>query len=383
MEKTVSSNQAGLLLAVFTVSLKLSALPALLFGLCGNDSYIACLIALTLDFIGTLIILKVMRDNPGLTFFDLLQQTLSRVVAIIIYVLLFGFFFFKCIIALLELHDYYIATLFEELNPLYFLITISLLLLFLISKNFRAIGRTIEFCFWPLAIGVVFSLLFPISDMQIFNLLPIFEEGAYPLLHAVLRSSISFGDFALLIILMGHVDMTNKSKKRILTYFFIITSFVFNFFTVFIGCFGNISRTQSLALAELPLHNSTPATIGRLEWLTIIIWTIMLLLDAGILGLCCKKCLNHIFNSFDNKSIIIVTWLPIITVLILTFLQFEKILKITTSIPFAICSYSLQALIPILAIIASIIKKKKNNHLRTITNTPLALPPPSKERAKC
>ena len=109
----------------------------------------------------------------------------------------------------------------------------------------------------------------------------------------------------------------------------------------------------------------------------------MLLLDAGILGLCCKKCLNHIFNSFDNKAIIIVTWLPIITVLILTFLQFEKILKITTSVPFAICSYSLQALIPILAIIASIIKKKKNNHLRTITNTPLALPPPRKERAKC
>ena len=383
MEKTISSNQAGLLNAVFTVSLKLSALPALLYGICGNDAYIACLISLILDFLGTLIILKVMKDNPGITFFEFLSNTLGRWVAIVIYTLLFIFFFSKCIIALLELHDYYLATLFEDLNPLFFLLTLSALLLFLMSKNFRALGRTIEFCFWPLVFGVIFSLLYPIGDMQIFNLLPILEEGIYPISKAILRSSIAFGDFTMLIMLMGHVDLKNKTRKRILVYFTLIASFVFNFFMVFIGCFGNISRTQSLALAELPLHNSTPATIGRLEWLTIIIWTTMLLLDAGILSLCCKKCINHIFNSFDNKPILFVTWIIIIVTLILTFLQLGKVLSITTSIPFSASILIFEIFVPLLALITNWVRKRKNKHLKTINNKPLALPPPAKERIEC
>ena len=382
MEKTVSSNQAGLINAVFTVSLKLSALPALLFGLCGNDAYIACLISLVLDFLGTLIILKVMKDNPDMTFFDFLSSTLGRWVAIIIYILLFVFFFAKCIIALLELHDYYLATLFEDLNPIFFLLTISTLLLFLMSKNFRAIGRTIEFCFWPLVIGVIFSLIYPIGDMQLFNLLPVLEEGIYPISQAILRSAIAFGDCTMLIMLMGHVDIKNKSKKRIIIYFLLVASFVFNFLIVFIGCFGNISRTQTLALAELPLHNSTPATVGRLEWLTIIIWTTMLLLDAGILALCCKKCLNSIFNVFDNKPLLTVTWLIIIVTLILTFLKLGTVLNTTTSIPFSASVLALEILLPMLALVCNLIKKAKAKHSPPITNTtPLA--PPTKERAKC
>ena len=53
MEKTISSNQAGLIFCVFAISLKLSALPALMFSFSGNDSYITILIALIFDFIGT------------------------------------------------------------------------------------------------------------------------------------------------------------------------------------------------------------------------------------------------------------------------------------------------------------------------------------------
>lgn len=382
MAKTISSNQAGLLNSVFTISLKLTALPALLFGVCGNDAYIACLISLVLDFVGTLIILKIMKDNPGTSYFDFLAKHLGRWVAVIMYSLLFIFFFAKCIIALLELHDYYIATLFEDLNPFYFVITLALLLLFLMSKNFRAIGRTVEFCFWPLLIGILFSLIYPIQDMQIFNLLPVLEEGIYPLSQAVLRSTIAFGDFTLLIMLMGKVDLNNKGKKRIVIYFLFVTSFVFNFIMVFIGCFGNISRTQSLALAELPLHNSTPATIGRLEWLTIIIWTTMLLIDTGLLGLCCKKCLNYIFNSFDSKPILIVTWILIVGTLILFFLKLDKVLTLTTSIPFSICAIVFEILILALGVISNIINKHRKLASQIIK--PLALPPSTnKEKTRC
>ena len=77
---------------------------------------------------------------------------------------------------------------------------------------------------------------------------------------------------------------------------FTALSFVFNFFFIFVGSFGETAVNQTLALGELPLHNPYPATIGRLEWLTIIIWTAILLIQGALLGNCCTKCFKYIFG---------------------------------------------------------------------------------------
>jgi hypothetical protein len=153
MEKTISSNQASLILILFTVGLKFSVLPAIMCDYASNNGYIVCLIALILDFLCTVAVVLIMKNIPEKNFFDLIKDTLSRPVAIIVYVLLAIFFLIKCLIAILELHDYFIATLFEELNPLYFLLVLMLLLFFLFNKNLRTLGRLLEVFFWPMAIG--------------------------------------------------------------------------------------------------------------------------------------------------------------------------------------------------------------------------------------
>jgi hypothetical protein len=76
---------------------------------------------------------------------------------------------------------------------------------------------------------------------------------------------------------MGKISLENKSKKKILLSALNVFLFIFQFFVIFAGSFGRFGVHQTLALGELPLHNTTPATIGKLEWLTIIIWTIILL----------------------------------------------------------------------------------------------------------
>ncbi|MGN0961235.1 MAG: GerAB/ArcD/ProY family transporter [Christensenellales bacterium] len=362
MEKTISTNQASLILCIFTVALKLSALPAIMFFYSGNDSYIACLIALIFDFVGTIIIVHFMHKNPDCTFPQLLTQVFGKVFSIIIQIILYAYFFIKAILVLQELHDYFIATLFEELNPIFFIVVLGLIIFYSTTKNFRTIGRLIQLIFWPLVVAIVFSLLFPIGDLQIEKLFPIFEEGFYPIFQGLSRTTFAFGDFIILLPMMGYITYNKKSKKQIILYATATFMFIFNFFVIFVGSFGDFATSQTLALSELPLHNTTPATIGKLEWLTITIWTVILLIDAIILSIACRTTFDNIFNTFGKKSGAIVISTSITIVLAMTYLQLEGVVEFAVSTVFASIAGIIQVLMIILLALASIIKSCKNKH---------------------
>lgn len=363
MEKTISTNQASLILCIFTIALKLSALPAIMFFYTGNDSYVACAIALAFDFVGTLIIVNKMKKNPDKSFNQIITDSLGKVVSIIIHVLLLLYFLTKCVLVLQELHDYFIATLFEELNPVFYLIVMILLMLFSATKDFRTVGRLIQLIFWPVLIGIVFTLIFPVNDLQIVKLLPIFEQGFRPIFVGLSRTTFAFGDYMILLPMMGHITFHPKTKKHILIFMSSTLSFILNFFIIFIGSFGDFSVAQTLALSELPLHNTTPATIGKLEWLTLTIWTIILLINAIILIIACRSTFDTIFNTFGKKIGAIVTSLTVGIAVTLTYLQLEAIVEFAISPAFA----SIIGLFQVAIILVLIIASGINNKSRTNT----------------
>lgn len=375
MEKTISTNQAGLIYSVFTIALKLSALPSLMFRYAGNDSYIACLIALIFDFVGTLVIIFILHKHPDKSFKEILTNTFGKVISTIIHIVLLIYFLAKCVLVLQELHDYFIATLFEELNPVYFLIVLGLIILYSTLKNFRSIGRVIELIYWPTLIGIAFTLIFPIEDIQIEKLLPIFEQGPYPLYKAISRTTFAFGDYMILLPLMGKIKFSNHSKKTLITYTVATLGFIYTFFVIFVGSFGKYAISQTLALGELPLHNSTPSTIGKLEWLTITIWTVILLVDAIILSCTCKHIFDNIFGISDKKwTSYTITGILVVTVA-LTYLQLEKIIEIAVTPVFSSISGGIQVALLILLIISSVVASKRNK------STPPKLS--SKEKLRC
>ncbi len=331
MEKKISTNQLSLLLVVFIIALKLSVLPAVMNDYSGRSSYITCLIAVVIDFLCTLVVLSIIMKIPEESFFSLLKKTLSKPVAIIVYLLMFFYFFSKMIIALTEIHDYYTSSLFEELNPYFGLLVLFCLLLFLLSKNFRTHGRLVEVFFWPMVIGISFTLIFPFSDIELTNLLPLFKDGLYPIGQGLFHTTLAFGDFMLLFVLMGKIKYSDKAKKKIIIYVTNALLFIFNFYVVFVGAFGDTSVNQTLALGELPLHNPHPATINRLEWLTIIIWTALMLINSGILGKCCCDCFKNIFGISDNKLPSIVVTILAIVIESLSMFRINVVARVGTS----------------------------------------------------
>lgn len=363
MKKTVSTNQLSLILIIFTVSLKLSVLPALTCDYAGNNAYIVSLIALVFDFLLTLAIIIIMQKIPQKSFYELLSETLSKIVAKIVYIFLLLYFFCKLLITLLELHDYYIVALFEHLNPFFFIITLMFLLLYLFNCEFRTIGRMIEILFWPLALGISFTLIYPISEVEIVNLFPILSEGLYPITNGLFKTSFAYGDYMILFMLMGNIKYSKKATKKILLYLSTILGFVFNFYVIFVGTFGDMAVNQSLALSELPLNNPYPTTIGRLEWLTIIMWTAILLIQVALLGMCCTSSAKTIFNLSDKKIPTIVIIVILTLLYLTTYLKLEGALKVATSPIFTSIARAFQILCIILLYVGYFVFKQKDKQI--------------------
>ena len=364
MEKQINTRQACLILVIFTIALKLSVLPAMIADYVDKNMYIVCLIAMILDFICNLTIIFVIKKLPSKTFFDLIKETLSKPVAIIIYILMTIYFVIKATIALLELHDYYITSLFEDINPLFFLLTLTLLLLYLFGKSYRNIGRSLQVLFWPLFIGLSFTLIYPLSDVELTNLLPIFQDGSHSIFNGILHTNIGFGDFIILLLLMGNISVKKKTPKALILYSLGAIQFVFSFYMIFQGAFGSTAVNKTLALSELPLHNPYPASIGRLEWLTIIIWTIILLIQVGILGVCASKCFSTIFKAYDKKYPSVVITFTIIGFIIATYLKLYNVIELATSTAFSIITISFHTLLIVILIITFIVYSSKNKRLK-------------------
>ena len=377
MEKTISPNQTGLIFSIFAISLKMSALPAIMFSYSGNDCYITCLIALIFDFIGTISILLIMHKHPDMSFEEIINATFGKVAGKICYAILMLYFFAKCVLVLQELHDYFIATLFEELNPLYFLIVLSLLILYATTKNFRTIGRVAELIFWPTFVGIMFTLIFPVEDIQIEKLLPIFEQGPQPIFIGLSRTTFAFGDYMILLPLMGSITLHKKSMRKILMYVFGAFNFIFSFYVIFVGSFGKFSMNQTLALGELPLHNTTPATIGKLEWLTIIIWTVILLSSAIILAIAGRRCIDKLFGVNDKKWTCCVYTACIMIIVSVTYMQLETIVELAISPIFASIAGGIQIMFVVILALASLILRLRNKPRRSMTANTL------KEKRQC
>ena len=366
MEKTISTNQSGLIYCIFTIALKLSALPSLMFSYAGNDSYVACLIALIIDMLATFIVIGIIIKHPDKSFKQLITETFGKVISTITHTLLVIYFLAKCVLVLQELHDYFIATLFEELNPVYFLIVLGLIILYSTFRNYRIIGRAIELIFWPTMFALFFTLIFPIEDMQIEKLLPIFEQGPYPIYKAISRTTFAFGDYMIFLPLMSNIKITQTSRKTLVLYTIGTVSFIFSFFVIFVGCFGKYAISQTLALGELPLHNTTPETIGKLEWLTISIWTIILLINAIILAHTCRQVFDNLFGFNDKKWSCYTISAILILIVGMTYLQLETIIQIAITPIFSALSGGLQLTILIMLIVSSIVatnrQKNKQPH---------------------
>ena len=327
----LSNKQAGILVSLSIISLKLFLMPSLVSTYAGNNSYISVIISLMVEFLFVLFILWVMKKNPHRSIFEILEIKFGKIVTKVFAGILTIYFLGKSILAIKELQNFLVQLLFEHISWIKFAIPLFGVLVYILNKSMRTFARSVQFFYWFIIIGASITLILPIETMEMVNLLPIFSDGIVPVLMGSFRSSFHFVDFMVLLILMGRVKYSEKTAKSIIGYSLFTYGFILIYFIFYTGLFGNILVNEGLLVSDIPLYSNYPSTNGRLEWLSMIIWSMVLVYQSGLMLICARECFSYT-SSLKNNSIISVLITLIVAIsLYVLYLNYAGIIKLITT----------------------------------------------------
>ncbi len=360
MTKKITGIQCGLILCLTTISLKFLVFPSVFSNFAGKDLYWAVFIGLMLDLSFAIIMLYVIKQNPHLTFYELISRAFGKVFAKVLMFGLFMYFFFRGVLVVKEIHNYFNETLFENIKWIMFVVPLFALTMFMMFKDFRTFGRTVQFFMPLIVLALLFTILVPASEADFTNIFPVFENGFKNTLNAVLRCSFTFGDYLVLFILMGKIKYTQTTNKKVLICLGITYLLVVLFYIVFASVFGDIGINHSLALSDLLLYTNIITETGTINWINIIVWLIILFLEIGLMFLSASKALTETFH-FKNRYITTIIILGLLFAAIVSlYLNLIMALEIVTSLAYAISVIVFQVALPIFALFAT--TKLKGKH---------------------
>lgn len=365
MTKKISGLQAGLILALSTISLKFLVYPSIFAKYAYRDVYVPMLLGLVFDFLCTALMLYIINKNPNVKASQLLERAFGKIVTKIIYFVLFIRFFVKGIIAIKEVHNYFNEALFDNINWFVYMFPLFLLSAFMILKDFRTFGRTIQFFLPFIVASLIFTICVPAFNADFSNILPVFEHGTSGIAKALYYCVYTFGDYFVLFLLMGNIDYKPSNTKTILTTLLITDIVIVAFYIIFACVFKDTGLNRSLAISELLLYTNINTATGTINWVNILVWLIIMFLQVGLMLHCSSVCLEELFcfkNKYVPMSIVIVLGIVVVSYL---YLSLMKILTIVTYSPVAGFAVAVQILLPLIIFIAHI-KVSKNHKFKLI-----------------
>lgn len=349
----LTSKQVGVLMSLSILSLKLFILPSEMSRYAGTNCYISLIISLFIEFLFILIILWVMKKNPNKSIFELLELKFGKLFARCISVVLALYFIGKSFIAMKELQNFLVQLLFEHISWWKYVIPLVAVLLYILNKSLRTFARSIQFFYYFIIIGAGITLILPIKELDLVNLLPIFGEGIMPVLKGSFFTSFHFVDFMVLFILMGRSKYTKDTSKTVIKYSLFTYAFIILFYVFYVGLFSNILVNEGLLVSDVPLYSNYPSTNGRLEWLSMIVWSIVLVYQAGLMLICARESVSYT-TTIKNNSILSVIMLIILSILLyIAYLDYAGVIRIITTTAFNVVLLSFMILLAIILIICS------------------------------
>ena len=359
MMKQLTNRQASILIFLSIVALKVIVLPSIIYFHAGSSGYVTIFFALIVDFTTLLLYLHIMKKNPDMKFFDIISSIIGNIFTKIVMVLLFVYFLIKSFLVLKSTFNFFVEVVYDNMNWFFFLISTLLFLYYILHKDLRICGRVGEILFWVIFVAINIVLIITGLNMDITAVLPVFQNGAFPLFSTGIQSAYAFGDYLIVIFMMGNIKYNERTSTQMTAYAFLGVSTILNFFIVFLCNFGHTAVNKDLAIADLALYIDLAVTVSRLEWIAIFIWTITLIMQLCIYSYCTKSSLDYIvpakYISHTAKVIII----ALFGTYLIESITSHALIRFLLSYEFGIFAIIIQLGIPLLLFICHLVLRKR------------------------
>jgi len=301
--KELTARQSILIMVISVLATKFFILPTQLIEIMKQDVVMIMLAYLAVEILLIAIITKVAVKHPDLTFYELLEKSFGKIYAKLIFLLLFGFFIAKNLLVMNETFAFFLNTLYDELNALVYIVPSVIIFFFAYIKGLKCIGRTIELIWIFIIIGLLLTILLATPNVDITNLLPLFDVPLENSLQNLQENIFWFGDFFIFLIFFGKIDYNKKYTKKMVIAMFCVLAIIVLFLGVYFCLFPYSTGVQHFAVSDITQFSPRLSNFGRIDWLTSFVWTLASLMQAIIYFYCTCETLKYILGT-SNKVVI-------------------------------------------------------------------------------
>ena len=365
-EKSISTKQFVLLVFLLSIAVKTFLMPALVLRTVGRDGIFTIAVFIAVEFINLVFIIALCRLNPDKTFFEIIEQTLGKIVAKIVFCLLFVFSFSKTLVIIGEIKVFFVAVMYRDINWAIMVLPLVALVLFMAKKSIRTLGRTAELItpavlFSTLILG---SLLLPEFDLG--GLFPLLPNGASEVVKGINLFPIWFGDTTTLLLFVGKIKINKGFALGTIIAKIVATTLTAFFCIVLFSAYGNVSELVDYGnnvsnLTQLSLGSQD---YGRFDLLFYCVWLLSVLIKLSATFILSVKCAHSTIKigGKDKKALILAIALYFLVAIVFnneetTFLYATSVVRYLFYAPIY--------LFPLLTLVCALVKSKtikvKNN----------------------
>lgn len=352
--KKVSARQIIVFYFIYSFAIKFLMLPHLLTETAGRDAWIAAVLGSLIELSFLCIILVSMAADKDR---DVYQGLRSPYLAKPVLTLLFAFFLLQLLITLKHANFLLKNTLYENFSVHMYLIPMLILGIFFCYMKTRAVFRSGEI-FYILIIAAIFLAVVPsLWKADAKEVLPILSGGLKPALLAAYNNLVYFEAPLVLLVFKGEVDIKKGFARNFMLWAaagaVVFAAFIFFYYSLF----GPLADLRTLGIVDITGQNSYISQGGRLEWIIVCIWLLLLMIRFGVLFYCCFALARYVTHLHKLQPAAIVFPLAIGIYALYLLVSLNRILS--TLRPFIVGFY---ILIPLLFLAVTLLLKggKKN-----------------------
>lgn len=298
----IKSRQLCFILIAYTAVTKLLVYPTVLASMCGRD----LLIPAAINFIiGALIIWSVsfLCSKTDKTFFELLQGTIGKIGAKIVYGFFAAFFILATIVPVFEQKLYVHAIFYDTVPSLLVFIPFFMFSVYAAAKSFGNVGRCADICLPIFAVTMFFIILMSWSEAEWSNLLPAFTVPAGKLFAGASGTAYAFIEPCWLLMFMRHFKYEKGDAAKLTLSYALGALIVLLFLAIFVGIYGDIAVSRTFAVSRTAIFFSAIDTIGRIDLILLYVLEIVMLFALVLNIQLAVHCLS-LCTGYNNKMVL-------------------------------------------------------------------------------
>lgn len=289
--KKISVRQIIIFYFIYSFAIKFLMLPHFLSGEAGRDAWIAAGLGALVELCVLWLVLLVMSaDREEDVYSGLRSPFLGKPVL----VFMSAFFLVQTLITLSHTNYLLANTLYENLNIHMLIIPMLVLGIFFCYSKTRAVLRSGEIFYILIIVSVSLAVIPSLWKIDIGETLPVLAKGLKPVFRTFYNNLIYFEAAFVLLMFKGEVDIKQRFKCK----FMLCASIGAVLFVVFIfffySLFGPLASSRALGVADVAGQNSYLSQGGRLEWIIVCVWLLLLALRFGVLFYCCFAAVRYV-----------------------------------------------------------------------------------------